>query len=49
MDDEGEADDEGEYGVFDDFEPGSSDVPVDAVEEHDTWGIDEDVRAKDED
>lgn len=29
-------------GVFDDFEPGESDDPVDSVAEHDTFGLEHD-------
>jgi len=27
------------YGAFEDFEPGESDEPVDAVAEHDAFGL----------
>lgn len=35
---------EEEYGVFDDFEPGSSEgEEIDVVDEHDRFGIEEDI------
>ena len=30
-----------QLGVFDDFEPGESDEPVDGVAEHDAFGLEE--------
>jgi bifunctional DNA-binding transcriptional regulator/antitoxin component of YhaV-PrlF toxin-antitoxin module len=38
-----------QLGVFDDFEPGASDEPIDGVAEHDAFGLEEEQERERED